>query len=284
MIPKRSLQRRPAQHAIPDNSFIDNNHNGVDDRMETMQSYQQHATSYQQPVVDEPQPMMVPRRPAPVQYDNVPVNHPVQPLVISDAEIMQRNNMMIRNVMGLRASGNRPNPRFQPEQQNTVMPAPVSMQSVAPERGMPMDRMNAPQVYTEQDGIDSSWNQDEFGQLMDDDMRSMNTIDSDDYGTDTVDNIESQDYQPDNSMQYNENTNDNPVQPMNGYNMKSSVPVDEPLGNLSADELYGTPDNNEPHTNNTQQSIMGKKSNSLLFIIGGGLLAVLAIGATIILM
>lgn len=53
MIPKRSLQRRPAQHAIPDNPFIDNNHNGVDDRMETMQSYQQHATSYQQPV-DEP--------------------------------------------------------------------------------------------------------------------------------------------------------------------------------------------------------------------------------------
>lgn len=282
MIPKRSLQRRPAQHAIPDNPFIDNNHNGVDDRMETMQSYQQHAASYQQPV-DEPQPMGVPR-PAPVQHDNVPVNHPVQPPVRSDAEIMQRNNMMIRNVMGLRASENRPNPRFQPEQQSTVMPTPVPMQSVAPERGMPMDRMNAPQVYTEQDGIDSSWNQDEFGQLMDDDMRSMNTIDSDDYGTDTVDNIESQDYQPDNSMQYNENTNDNPVQPMNGYNMKSSVPVDEPLGNLSADELYGTPDNNEPHTNNTQQSIMGKKSNSLLFIIGGGLLAVLAIGATIILM
>lgn len=282
MIPKRSLQRRPAQHAIPDNPFIDNNHNGVDDRMETMQSYQQHAASYQQPV-DEPQPMGVPR-PAPVQHDNVPVNHPVQPPVRSDAEIMQRNNMMIRNVMGLRTSGNRPNPRFQPEQQSTVMPTLVPMQSVAPERGMPMDRMNAPQVYTEQDGVDSSWNQDEFGQLMDDGMRSMNAIDSDDYGTYTVDNIESQDYQPDNSMQYNENTNDNPVQSTNGYNMKSSVPIDEPLGNLSADELYGTPDNNEPHTNNTQQSIMGKKSNSLLFIIGGGLLAVLAISATIILM
>lgn len=283
MIPKRSLQRRPAQHAIPDNPFIDNNHNGVDDRMETMQSYQQHATSYQQPV-DEPQPMGVPR-PAPVQHDNVPVNHSIQPPVRSDAEIMQRNNMMIRNVMGLRTSGNRPNPRFQPEQQNTVMPTPVPMQSVAPERGMPMDRMNAPQVYTEQDGIDSSWNQNEFGQLTDDDMRSMNAIGSDDYGTDTVDNIESQDYQPDNSMQYNENTNDNPVQPMNGYNMKSSVPVDEPLGNLSADELYGTPDNNEPPANNTQQSTSNeKKSNSLLFIIGGGLLAVLAIGATIILM
>lgn len=283
MIPKRSLQRRPAQHAIPDNPFIDNNHNGVDDRMETMQSYQQHATSYQQPV-DEPQPMGVPR-PAPVQHDNVPVNHTVQPPVRSDTEIMQRNNMMIRNVMGLRTSGNRPNPRFQPEQQNTVMPTLVPMQSVAPERGMPMDRMNAPQVYTEQDGIDSSWNQNEFGQLTDDDMRSMNAIGSDDYGTDTVDNIESQDYQPDNSMQYNENTNDNPVQPMNGYNMKSSVPVDEPLGNLSADELYGTPDNNEPPANNTQQSTSNeKKSNSLLFIIGGGLLAVLAIGATIILM
>ena len=67
--------------------------------------------------------------------------------------------------------------------------------------------------------------------------------------------------------------------------MKSSVPVDEPLGNLSADELYGTPDNNEPHANNTRQSTNnGKKSNSLLFIIGGGLLAVLAIGAVIILM
>lgn len=283
MIPKRSLQRRPAQHAIPDNPLIDNNHNGVDDRMETMQSYQQHATSYQQPV-DEPQPMRVPR-PAPVQHDNVPVNHPVQPPVRSDAEIMQRNNMMIRNVMGLRTSGNRPNPRFRPEQQNAVMPAQVPMQSVAPERGMPMDRMNAPQVYTEQDGVDPSWNQNEFGQLMDDGMRSMNAIDSDDYGTDTVDDMESQDYQQDNSSQYNENTNDNPVQQINGYNMKSSVPVDEPLGNLSADELYGTPDNNEPHANNTQQSTNNeKKSNSLLFIIGGGLLAVLAIGATIILM
>lgn len=278
MIPKRSLQRRPAQHAVPDN-----NHNGVDDRMETMQSYQQHATSYQQPV-DEPQPMRVPR-PAPVQNDNVPVNHSVQPPVRSDAEIMQRNNMMIRNVMGLRTSGNRPNPRFQPEQQNTVMPAPVPMQSVAPERGMPIDRMNAPQVYTEQDGVDTSWNQDGFGQLVDDGMRSMNAIDSDDYGTDTVDDMESHDYQPDNSGQYNENANDNPVQQINGYNMKSSVPVDEPLGNLSADELYGIPDNNEPHANNTQQSTNNeKKSNSLLFIIGGGLLAVLAIGAVIILM
>lgn len=278
MIPKRSLQRRQAQHAVPDN-----NHNGVDDRMETMQSYQQHATSYQQPVA-EPRPMRVPR-PAPVQHDNVPVNHPVQPPVRSDAEIMQRNNMMIRNVMGLRTSGNRPNPRFRPEQQNAVMPTPVPMQSVAPERGMPMDRMNAPQVYTEQDGVDPSWNQDEFGQLVDDGMRSMNAIDSDDYGTDTVDDMESQDYQQDDSSQYNENTNDNPVQQINGYNMKSSVPVDEPLGNLSADELYGTPDNNEPHANNTQQSTNNeKKSNSLLFIIGGGLLAVLAIGATIILM
>lgn len=278
MIPKRSLQRRPAQHAIPDN-----NHNGVDDRMETMQSYQQHATSYQQPVA-EPRPMRVPR-PAPVQHDNVPVNHPVQPPVRSDAEIMQRNNMMIRNVMGLRTSGNRPNPRFRPEQQSAVMPTPVPMQSIAPERGMPMDRRNAPQVYAEQDGVDPSWNQNEFGQLMDDGMRSMNAIDSDDYGTDTVDDMESQDYQQDNSSQYNENTNDNPVQQINGYNMKSSVPVDEPLGNLSADELYGTPDNNEPHANNTQQSTNNeKKSNSLLFIIGGGLLAVLAIGATIILM
>lgn len=283
MIPKRSLQRRPAQHAIPDNPFIDNNHNGVDDSMETMQSYQQHATSYQQPV-DEPQPMGVPR-PAPVQHDNVPVNHPVQPPVRSDAEIMQRNNMMIRNVMGLRTSGNRPNHRFQSEQQNTVMPTPVPMQSVAPERGMPMDRMNAPQVYTEQDGVDPSWNQDEFGQLVDDGMRSMNAIDSDDYGTDTVDDMESHDYQPDDSSQYNENTNDNPVQQINGSNMKSSVPVDEPLGNISADELYGTPDNNEPPANNTRQSTNnGKKSNSLLFIIGGGLLAVLAIGAVIILM
>lgn len=278
MIPKRSLQRRQAQHAVPDN-----NHNGVDDRMETMQSYQQHATSYQQPVA-EPRPMRVPR-PAPVQHDNVPVNHPVQPPVRSDAEIMQRNNMMIRNVMGLRTSGNRPNPRFRPEQQNAVMPAPVPMQSVAPERGMPMDRMNAPQVYTEQDGVDPSWNQNEFGQLMDDGMRSMNAIDSVHYGTDTVDDMESQDYQQDDSRKYNENTNDNPVQQINGYNMKSSVPVDEPLGNLSADELYGTPDNNEPHANNTQQSTNNeKKSNSLLFIIGGGLLAVLAIGATIILM
>lgn len=278
MIPKRSLQRRQAQHAVPDN-----NHNGVDDRMETMQSYQQHATSYQQPV-DEPQPMRVPR-PAPVQNDNVPVNHSVQPPVRSDAEIMQRNNMMIRNVMGLRTSGNRPNPRFRPEQQSAVMPTPVPMQSIAPERGMPMDRRNAPQVYAEQDGVDPSWNQNEFGQLMDDGMRSMNAIDSDDYGTDTVDDMESQDYQQDNSSQYNENTNDNPVQPINDYNMKSSVPVDEPLGNLSADELYGTPDNNEPHANNTQQSTNNeKKSNSLLFIIGGGLLAVLAIGATIILM
>lgn len=276
MIPKRSLQRRPAQHAIPDNPLIDNNHNGVDDHMETMQSYQRHATSYQQPV-DEPQP-------APVQHDNVPVNHPVQSPVRSDAEIMQRNNMMIRNVMGLRTSGNRPNPRFQPEQQNTVMPTPVPMQSVAPERGMPMDRRNVPQVYTEQDGVDPSWNQNEFGQLVDDGMRSMNAIDSDDYGTDTVDDMESQDYQQDDSSQYNENDNDNPVQPINGYNMKSSVPVDEPLGNLSADELYGTPDN-EPHTNNTRQSTNNeKKSNSLLFIIGGGLLVVLAIGATIILM
>lgn len=279
MIPKRSLQRRPAQHAIPDN-----NHNGVDDRMETMQSYQRHATSYQQPVA-EPRPMRVPR-PAPVQNDNVPVNHSVQPPVRSDAEIMQRNNMMIRNVMGLRTSGNRPNPRFRPEQQSAVMPTPVPMQSIAPERGMPMDRRNAPQVYTEQDGVDPSWNQNEFGQLVDDGMRSMNAIDSDDYyGTDTVDDMESQDYQQDDSRQYNENTNDNPVQPINGYNMKSSVPVDEPLGNLSADELYGTPDNNEPHANNTQQSTNNeKKSNSLLFIIGGGLLAVLAIGATIILM
>lgn len=121
MIPKRSLQRRQAQHAVPDN-----NHNGVDDRMETMQSYQRHATSYQQPV-DEPQPMRVPR-PAPVQNDNVPVNHPVQPPVRSDAEIMQRNNMMIRNVMGLRTSCYRPNPRFRPEQQSTVMPTPVPMQ------------------------------------------------------------------------------------------------------------------------------------------------------------
>ena len=283
MIPKRSLQRRPAQHAILDNPFIDNNHNGVDDSMETMQSYQQHATSYQQPV-DEPQPMGVPR-PAPVQHDNVPVNHPVQPPVRSDAEIMQRNNMMIRNVMGLRTSGNRPNPRFQSEQQNTVMPTPVPMQSVAPERGMSMDRMNAPQVYTEQDGVDPSWNQDEFGQLVDDGMRSMNAIYSDDYGTDTVDDMESHDYQPDDSRQYNENTNDNPVQQINGSNMKSSVPVDEPLGNLSADELYGTPDNNEPPANNTRQSTNnGKKSNSLLFLIGGGLLAVLAIGAVIILM
>lgn len=279
MIPKRSLQRRPAQHVIPDNPLIDNNHNGVDDRMETMQSYQQHATSYQQPV-DEPRPMRIPR-PAPVQNDNVPVNHSVQPPVRSDAEIMQRNNMMIRNVMGLRTSGNRPNPRFQPEQQNTVMPTPVPMQSVAPERGMPMDRMNAPQVYTEQDGVDPSWNQDEFGQLVDDGMRSMNAIDSDDYGTDTVDDMESHDHQQDDSSQYN----DNPVQQINGYNMKSSVPVDEPLGNLSADELYGIPDNNEPHANNTQQSTNNeKKSNSLLFIIGGGLLAVLAIGAVIILM
>ncbi len=278
MIPKRSLQRRPAQHAIPDN-----NHNGVDDRMETMQSYQRHATSYQQPVA-EPRPMRVPR-PAPVQNDNVPVNHSVQPPVRSDAEIMQRNNMMIRNVMGLRTSGNRPNPRFRPEQQSAVMPTPVPMQSIAPERGMPMDRRNAPQVYAEQDGVDPSWNQNEFGQLMDDGMRSMNAIDSDDYGTDTVDDMESQDYQQDNSSQYNENTNDNPVQPINDYNMKSSVPVDEPLGNLSADELYGTPDNNEPHANNTQQSTNNeKKSNSLLFIIGGSLLAVLAIGATIILM
>lgn len=283
MIPKRSLQRRQAQHAVPDNPFIDNSHNGVDDRMETMQSYQQHATSYQQPV-DEPRPMRVPQH-APVQHNNVPVNHPAQPPVRSDAEIMQRNNMMIRNVMGLRTSGNRPNPRFQSEQQNTVMPIPVPMQSVAPERGMPMDRMNAPQVYTEQDGVDPSWNQDEFGQLVDDGMRSMNTIDSDDYGTDTVDDMESQDYQQDDSRKYNENTNDNPVQQINGYNMKSSVPVDEPLGNLSADELYGTPDNNEPHANNTQQSTNNeKKSNSLLFIIGGSLLAVLAIGATIILM
>lgn len=278
MIPKRSLQRRPAQHAIPDN-----NHNGVDDRMETMQSYQRHATSYQQPVA-EPRPMRVPR-PAPVQNDNVPGNHSVQPPVRSDAEIMQRNNMMIRNVMGLRTSGNRPNPRFRPEQQSAVMPTPVPMQSIAPERGMPMDRRNAPQVYAEQDGVDPSWNQNEFGQLMDDGMRSMNAIDSDDYGTDTVDDMESQDYQQDNSSQYNENTNDNPVQPINDYNMKSSVPVDEPLGNLSADELYGTPDNNEPHANNTQQSTNNeKKSNSLLFIIGGSLLAVLAIGATIILM
>lgn len=277
MIPKRSLQRRPAQHAIPDN-----NHNGVDDRMETMQSYQQHATSYQQPV-DEPEPMRVPR-PAPVHHDNVPVNHTAKPPVISDAEIMQRNNMMIRNVMGIRTSGNRPNPRFQPEQQNTVMPEPVPMQSGSPERGIPMDRMNAPQFYTEQDGVDPSWNQNEFGQLMDEGMRSMNAIDPDDYGTDTVDDIESQDYQPDDSMQYNENANDNPVQPVNGYNMKSSVLVDEPLGNLSADELYGIPDN-EPPVNNTQQSTNnGKKSNSLLFIIGGALLAVLAIGATIILM
>lgn len=279
MIPKRSLQRRQAQHAVPDN-----NHNGVDDRMETMQSYQQHATSYQQPV-DEPQPMMRVPRPAPVQHDNVPVNHPAQPPVRSDAEIMQRNNMMIRNVMGLRTSGNRPNPRFRPEQQSAVMPTPVPMQSIAPERGMPMDRRNAPQVYAEQDGVDPSWNQNEFGQLVDDGMRSMNAIDSDDYGTDTVDGMESHDYQPDNSRQYNENTNDNPVQQINGYNMKSSVPVDEPLGNLSADELYGIPDNNEPHANNTQQSTNNeKKSNSLLFIIGGGLLAVLAIGAVIILM
>lgn len=276
MIPKRSLQRRPAQHAIPDN-----NHNGVDDRMETMQSYQQHATSYQQPVEDEPEPMRVPL-PAPVHHDNVPVNHTAKPPVISDAEIMQRNNMMIRNVMGIRTSGNRPNPRFQPEQQNTVMPAPVPMQSGSPERGIPMDRMNAPQVYTEQDGVDPSWNQNEFGQLMDEGMRSMNAIDSDDYGTVPVDDMEPQ--EPDDSMQYNENANDNPVQPVNGYNMKSSVPVDEPLGNLSADELYGTPDN-EPPVNNTQQSTNnGRKSNSLLFIIGGVLLAVLAIGATIILM
>lgn len=114
---------------------------------------------------------------------------------------------------------------------------------------------------------------------------SMNAIDSDDYyGTDTVDDMESHDYQPDDSSQYNENTNDNQVQQINGYNMKSSVSVDEPLGNLSADELYGTPDN-EPHANNTRQSTNnGKKSNSLLFIIGVGLLAVLAIGAVIILM
>lgn len=275
MIPKRSSQRRPAQHAIPDN-----NHNGVDDRMETMQSYQQHATSYQQSV-DEPQSMRVPR-PASVRHNNVPVNHTVQPPVISDAEIMQRNNMMIRNVMGLRTSGNRLNPRFQPEQQNTVMPAPVPIQSGSPERGMPMDKRNAPQVYAEQDDVDPSWNQDEFSQLMDDDMRSMNAIDSADYGTVPVDDMESQ--EPDDSMQYNENANDNPVQPVNGYNMKSSVPVDEPLGNLSADELYGTPDN-EPPANNTQQSTNnGRKSNSLLFIIGGVLLTMLAIGAAIILM
>lgn len=275
MIPKRSSQRRPAQHAIPDN-----NHNGVDNRMETMQSYQQHATSYQQPV-DEPQSMRIPRS-APVRHNNVPVNHPVQPPVRSDAEIMQRNNMMIRNVMGLRTSGNRPNPRFQPEQQNTVMPAPVPMQSGSPERGMPMDKRNAPQVYTEQDDVDPSWNQDEFSQLMDDDMRSMNAIDSADYGTVPVDDMESQ--EPDDSMQYNENANDNPVQPVNGYNMKSSVPDDEPLGNLSADELYGVPDN-EPPANNTQQSTNnGRKSNSLLFIIGGVLLTMLAIGAAIILM